>query len=68
MRREKNLPKGRPAKSSRPVEQTGSVRSAEERRVWAILEKARENVRSVAKRELEGEVISGEVLNFRLRS
>lgn len=42
--------------------------STEEERVWRILEQARQNVKQVAKRELEGEIIGSDVLNLRLRA
>ena len=42
--------------------------SSEEARVWKVLEQARQNVKQAAKRELEGEIISSDVLNLRLRA
>ncbi len=41
--------------------------SAEEARVWKALEDARQNVKRIAKREVEGELITGDILNLRLR-
>jgi hypothetical protein len=40
---------------------------ADEARVVEILEKARQSVKPLMKAELAGEVISGDLLNFRLR-
>lgn len=42
--------------------------SSEEERVWAVLEQARQNVKSIVKKEIEGEVLTGELLNLRLRT
>ena len=41
--------------------------SPEEARVWKVLEEARQNVKQIAKREVEGEVITGDILNLRLK-
>jgi len=53
---------------SRPVS-VGALepRSKEEQRVWEVLEQARQNVKPLAKREMEVETVSSEILNFRLR-
>jgi hypothetical protein len=67
MSKGRDLSKGQKAKASRSTGRATSAGSAEERRVWAIMEQARKNVRDAVKHELEGEVISGDVLNFRLR-
>ena len=40
----------------------------DEAQALALLEQARQNVKQIAKRALEGEVISGELLNMRLRA
>jgi hypothetical protein len=67
MSKGRDLSKGQKAKPSRSHGRAVGASSAEERRVWAIMEQARKNVREAVKHELEGEVISGDVLNFRLR-
>ena len=41
--------------------------SAEERKVWAILEKARQDVKALAKRELEADEVTEQLLSIRLR-
>lgn len=62
--------------SEKPTHETGvegeesvgmSADQEAEARVIAILEKARQSVKSLMKAELAGEVISGDLLNFRLR-
>ncbi|HEX9198164.1 MAG TPA: hypothetical protein VF865_01290 [Acidobacteriaceae bacterium] len=40
----------------------------DEGQLLALLEQARQNVKEIAKRALEGEVITGDLLNMRLRS
>lgn len=41
--------------------------SPEEEHVWKLLEQARQNVKQIARKELEGEVITEEILNRPLR-
>lgn len=62
--------------SQKPTHETGvegresvgqSAELADEARVVEILEKARQSVKPLMKAELAGEVISGDLLNFRLR-
>lgn len=43
-------------------------RSEDERRVWEIVEQARQEVKPLAKKELEVEVVSSDLLNSRLRA
>ena len=43
-------------------------RSAEENRIWEALEQARQNVKSVVKKELDAEIVTSELLNLRLRN
>lgn len=43
-------------------------RSEEEKRVWEVLEQARQNVKSVVKKELEAEIVTSELFNLRLRT
>jgi len=43
-------------------------RSEQEARVWALFEEARQNVKSRAIRELEGELIGEDILNLRLKA
>ena len=55
-------------KTKRP---TGEEREADllsETELLALLEQARQNVKQLAKRALEGETITGDLLNMRLRS
>ncbi len=40
----------------------------DEGQLLALLEQARQNVKEIAKRALEGEVITGDLLNMRLRA
>jgi len=52
-----------------PVSRPGAVepRSEKEKQVWDVLEKARQNVKPLVKREIEAELVTEQVLNFRLR-
>lgn len=43
-------------------------RSAEEAKVWEILEEARQKVKPIVKKEKEAEVLTGELLNLRLKA
>lgn len=43
-------------------------RSAVEKFVWEALERARQRVKPAVKKEMEAEVISQDLLNFRLKS
>lgn len=63
--------------SQKPTKETGveghesgrtSAEQEAEARVLEILEKARQVVKPLMKAELAGEVISGDLLNFRLRN
>jgi hypothetical protein len=42
--------------------------SAEEAKVWEILEEARQKVKPIVKKEKEAEVLTGELLNLRLKA
>ncbi len=42
--------------------------TSQEREVWEQLETARQQVRSVIKREVEGEPVTKELLNLRLKT
>jgi len=53
-----------PAAPEKELEPT----SPEEEQVWRVLEQARQNVKQIAKKELEGEVITEEILNRPLRA
>lgn len=41
--------------------------SEEERRVWEALEEARQAVKCAVKKEIEGESVNQDVLNFRMK-
>ena len=43
-------------------------RSEDEARAWAILERARQQMKPRVKVELEGEVVSADILTLRLKS
>ena len=43
-------------------------RSKEEAHVWAILERARQQVKPRVKQELQGEVVGEDILNLRLKA
>ncbi len=49
------------------TDRSSSPRSDEEKRVWEILEEARQNVKPLTKRELESELLPSELMNFRLK-
>jgi len=42
-------------------------RSAEEAKVWEILEEARQRVKPIVKKEKEAEVLTSDLLNLRLK-
>lgn len=42
--------------------------SEKEKQVWEALEQARQNVKSVVKKELEAEIVTSELFNLRLRN
>lgn len=42
--------------------------SPEEAKVWEILEEARQKVKPIVKKEKEAEVLTGELLNLRLKA
>ena len=42
--------------------------SAEEAKVWEILEEARQKVKPIVKKEKEAEILTGELLNLRLKA
>ena len=42
--------------------------SPEEAKIWAILEEARQKVKPIVKKEKEAEVLTGELLNLRLKA
>lgn len=42
--------------------------STEEAKVWEILEEARQKVKPIVKKEKEAEVLTGELLNLRLKA
>lgn len=50
------------------TERSSSPRTAEEQRVWDVLEEARQNVKPLTKRELEAELIPSDLMSFRLKS
>jgi hypothetical protein len=43
-------------------------RSEEEKKIWAALEQARQNVKAVVKKEMDAEIVTSELLNLRLRT
>ena len=56
------------AKTAPEGEQQLQPRSAEEARVWEILEEARQKVKPIVKKEKEAEVLTSDLLNFRLKA
>ena len=62
-----NRKPGQPEKPPAPEKELRPS-SPEEERVWKVLEQARQNVKQIAKKELEGEVITEEILNRPLRA
>ena len=62
-----NRPENQPAESK---DREGELkpRSEEEKRIWEVLEQARQNVKSVVKKELEAEIVTSELFNLRLRN
>ena len=59
--RENDVAESRKEKSVRP-------RSDAERKVWEVLEDARQNVKRITKRELEAELLPSDLLSFRLKT
>jgi len=57
---------GKDARAAKQQDEALTVLNEAE--LLALLEQARQNVKQIAKRALEGEVISGELLNMRLRA
>jgi len=55
------------AVSKRGMQKRGREPSATDKRVWQVLEKARQEVKPLVKRELEGEKVPADLLNFRLK-
>ncbi len=51
----------------RPGRRTSVARSPAEARLWDAFEKAVKDVEALVKQGKEGELISGDVLNFRMR-
>jgi hypothetical protein len=43
-------------------------RSAEEAKVWEILEQARQKVKPIVKKEKEAEVLTSDLLNLRMKA
>ena len=66
MRKRQNTA-GEPAKTVPEENNTQKARSPEEARVWEILEKARQSVKPLVKKEKQAEVLTGELLNLRLK-
>ena len=56
------------AASESRTDKSSSPRSDEEQRVWDVLEEARQNVKRLAKRELEAELLPSELMSFRLKT
>jgi len=54
------------AKAS-PASDRPMPRSTEEAAVWKCLEQARQNVKPIVKKEQEAEVVTGDLLNLRLK-
>lgn len=44
------------------------AQSAEEAKIWEILEQARQKVKPIVKKEKEAEILTGELLNLRLKA
>ena len=59
---------GEPAKTVSEENNTQKARSPEEARVWEILEKARQAVKPLVKKEKQAELLTGELLNLRLKA
>ena len=49
------------------TDRSSSPRSDEEKRIWEVLEEARQNVKQLTKRELESELLPSELMSFRLK-
>lgn len=66
--RKPKRPPGKATRGKTPtlVSQTNAL-SAEDRSVWNALEEARQSVKPAVKRQMEGEIINQDLLNFRLR-
>lgn len=54
--------------ADRAQEKTIDDTVAEEKAVLDALEEARQNVKSIAKKEMMGEALTSEILNFRLNA
>jgi len=59
---------GQANKTTSKENETQQARSAEEARVWDILEKARQAVKPLVKKEKQAEVLTSELLNLRLKA
>jgi hypothetical protein len=59
--------KDQPDEPESRTDRSSSPRSDEEQRVWDALEKARQNVKQLTKRELEAEQLPSELMSFRLK-
>jgi hypothetical protein len=55
------------AETESRTDRSSSPRSDEEKRIWEILEEARQNVKQLTKRELESELLPSELMSFRLK-
>jgi hypothetical protein len=44
------------------------AQSPEEAKIWEILEQARQKVKPIVKKEKEAEILTGELLNLRLKA
>lgn len=56
------------AKSVPDENKTQQASSPEEARVWELLEEARQAVKPLVKKERQGEILTGELLNLRLKA
>lgn len=57
----------RPTQENDMTRKPYTPRTKEEQRVWDVLERARQNVKPVVKRESEGAQVDSDLLNLRLR-
>jgi len=53
---------------SASCDRQNSISSPEEERVWAALNRARQNVKPIVKKEKETEIATAELLNLRLKA
>jgi len=58
---------GEKVKSALEENKPQQPRSAEEAKVWEILEEARQRVKPIVKKEKEAEVLTSDLLNLRLK-